>query len=111
MVVSRLVLYCIDKNTSIDALSLDELKGICEKFEEDIYEAVSLKTCVEKRLTVGAPGPEAMKKVIALHREYLEQEEEDWFPDTTEEYEIHCEVVEGAPDWYKEGRMQPNGHP
>lgn len=101
-IIGRLVLYCIEKNTAIDALSLDELKGISDKFEEDIYDAVSLKTCVEKRLTVGAPGPEAMRKVIALHREYLEQEEEDWFPDTAEEYEIHSEVVKGAPDWYKE---------
>ncbi len=77
-IIGRLVLYCIEKDTSIDALSLEEMQGISDKFESDIYDAVSLKTCVEKRLTVGAPGPEAMKKVIALHREYLAQEE-DWF--------------------------------
>jgi argininosuccinate lyase len=79
-IIGRLVLYCIDKNTSIDALSLEELRTISDKFEEDIYDAVSLKTCVEKRLTVGAPGPDAMKKVIAFHREYLAQEQE-WFTD------------------------------
>ena len=76
-IIGRLVLYCIDKNTSIDALSLEELKAICDKFDEDIYDAVSLKTCVEKRLTVGAPGPDAMKEVIRIHREYLS---EDWKP-------------------------------
>lgn len=70
-IIGRLVLYCIEKNTSIDALPLEELRGISDKFEEDIYDAVSLKTCVEKRLTVGAPGAEAMRKVIELHREYL----------------------------------------
>ena len=91
-IVGRLVLYCIDKNTSIDALSLEELKQISDRFEEDIYEAVSLKTCVEKRLTIGAPGSEAMKRVIALHREYLAAEE-DWFPET-EAYDVHCEVKE-----------------
>ena len=74
-IIGRLVLYCIEKDTSIDALSLDELKSICDKFEEDIYDAVSLKTCVEKRLTVGAPGPEAMKDVIRINREYLSK---DW---------------------------------
>ncbi|MCM1101620.1 MAG: argininosuccinate lyase [Clostridium sp.] len=79
-IIGRLVLYCIDHDTSIDALSLEELRSISDKFEEDVYDAVSLKTCVEKRLTVGAPGPEAMRKVIALHRAYL-AEEEDWFPD------------------------------
>lgn len=74
-IIGRLVLYCIEKNTSIDALALDELTAISDKFGPDIYDAVSLKTCVEKRLTVGAPGPEAMKEVIRLNREYLAQ---DW---------------------------------
>ncbi len=73
-IIGRLVLYCIEKNTSIDALSLEELRAISDKFDEDIYDAVSLKTCVEKRLTVGAPGPEAMRQVIALHRAYLEED-------------------------------------
>jgi len=75
-IIGRLVLYCIEKNTSIDALSLEELQTISDKFDAAIYDAVSLKTCVEKRLTVGAPGPDAMKLVIALHREYLATEED-----------------------------------
>ena len=74
-VIGKLVLYCIEKNTSIDALSLKELKEISDKFGEDIYEAVSLKSCVQKRLTFGAPGPEVMRQVIALNREYLNQNE------------------------------------
>lgn len=99
-IIGRLVLYCIEKNTSIDALSLEELKAISGKFEEDIYDAVSLETCVNKRLTIGAPGPEAMKKVIALHREYLSKEE-DLLP-MTDGCEIICEVTEDTPaDWYK----------
>lgn len=73
-IIGSLVLYCIEKNTSIDALSLEELKAISDRFEEDIYDAVSLKTCVEKRLTVGAPGPEAMKKVIKQHKIYLKED-------------------------------------
>ncbi len=73
-IIGRLVLYCIDRNTSIDALSLEELKAISDRFEDDIYDAISLKTCVEKRLTIGAPGPDAMKKVIAMHKAYLEDE-------------------------------------
>ena len=73
-IIGSLVLYCIGKNTSIDALSLEELKTISPVFEEDIYEAVSLKTCVEKRLTLGAPGMDAMKEVIAINKEYLKEE-------------------------------------
>ena len=71
-IIGRLVLYCIEKNTCIDALSLEELQAISDKFEADIYDAVSLETCVNKRLTIGAPGPDAMKQVIALHKAYLE---------------------------------------
>ena len=53
---------------------MDELKELSPAFEADLYEAVSLKTCVEKRLTIGAPGMEAMKQVIALEEEYLKGE-------------------------------------
>lgn len=73
-IIGRLVLYCIDKQTSIDKLSLEELKEISPVFEEDIFDAVSLKTCVEKRLTMGAPGPEMMKEVIRMEKEYLADE-------------------------------------
>jgi len=69
--VGQLVLYCLEKNTRIDRLSLEELKSISPVFEGDVYEAVSLKACVERRLTVGAPGREAMEKVIAMNREFL----------------------------------------
>lgn len=71
-IIGRLVLYCIEKNTSIDALSLEELQVISPVFEKDIFDAVSLKTCVEKRLTIGAPGPAAMKEVIAFHKARIE---------------------------------------
>lgn len=71
-IIGQLVLYCIDKNTCIDALSTEELKAISPVFEEDIYDAVSLKACVEKRLTIGAPGQTAMKEVIALNKEFLD---------------------------------------
>lgn len=63
-VIGQLVLYCIDKECAIDDLRLSELKRFSELFEEDIYDAISLKTCVEKRLTVGAPSKDAMKRVI-----------------------------------------------
>ena len=71
-VIGRLVLFCIDKNCAIDDLSLEELKSFSEMFDKDIYDAISLETCVNKRLTVGAPSPDAMKKVIALNANFLE---------------------------------------
>ena len=76
-IIGRLVLYCLDKGCAIDELPLEELQEISDKFGPDIYEAISLKTCVEKRLTMGAPGKEAMTEVIRISREYLEEE---WQP-------------------------------
>lgn len=70
-IIGRLVLTCIEKNKGILDLSMEEFKEISEVFEPDIYDAVSLKTCVEKRLTMGAPGKAAMEKVIAMEKEYL----------------------------------------
>lgn len=67
-IVGQLVLYCIDKNMALDDMKLEEFKNISPVFEEDVYEAISMKTCVEKRNTIGAPGFEAMKQVIALYK-------------------------------------------
>ncbi len=70
-IIGKLVLYCVEKGKAIDELSLEELKAISLVFEQDIFEAISLETCVNKRMTIGAPGPDAMKKVIQIYREYL----------------------------------------
>ena len=71
-IVGRLVLLCIDRGISLDELPLEEYQKLSPAFQEDIYEAVSMKTCVEKRETYGAPGPEVMEKVIRENRKYLE---------------------------------------
>lgn len=70
-IVGQLVLYCIEKNISLDDMSLEEYKKISPVFEEDIYEAISLKTCVEKRTTIGAPGKAAMEQVIAINEDWI----------------------------------------
>ena len=72
-IVGQLVLFCIEKDIALDDMTLEEYKAISPVFEEDIYEAISLKTCVEKRMTIGAPGMEAMKKVIAINEKYLSE--------------------------------------
>jgi len=70
-IIGRIVLYCIDKQIPIDDMSLEELKKFSPVFEKDIYDAISMETCVNKRLTIGAPGEEAMKQVIAVEEAYL----------------------------------------
>ncbi len=71
-IVGQLVLFCIDKGIALDDMTLDEFKAISPVFEEDIYEAISLKTCVEKRLTKGAPSKKAMSEACKVCREYLD---------------------------------------
>ena len=72
-IVGRLVLYCIDKNISLDDMSLEEYRSISPVFEEDIYDAISMKNCVERRNTIGAPGADAMKAVLAENQKYLKE--------------------------------------
>ncbi len=67
--IGRLVLLCIQKDCSIEDLSLNELKEICDKFDEEVYDAISLKTCVERRLTKGAPG--AVKESIDRYKKLI----------------------------------------
>ena len=73
-IVGRLVLYCLEKKIALDDMTLDEFKAISPVFEEDIYDAISMKTCVETRNTIGAPGKAAMEKVIAAEEAYLAAE-------------------------------------
>ena len=72
-IIGQLVLVCLEKNISLDQLPLEEYKKISPVFEEDIYDAISIKTCVEKRNTIGAPGQSAMKRVLEIHEKYLQE--------------------------------------
>lgn len=73
-IVGRLVLYCIEKKIALDDMSLEEYRAISPVFDEDIYEAISMETCVNKRLTIGAPGKAAMENVLEVYRAYLMKE-------------------------------------
>ena len=70
-IVGQLVLMCIERGIPLDDLPLEDYRKLSPAFDEDIYQAIKLDTCVNKRLTVGAPGREAMLKVIDTESEYL----------------------------------------
>ena len=72
-IIGHLVLTCIEKGKAIDEMSIEELKEISDVFEPDVYDAISLKTCVEKRLTIGAPGKTSMEQAIAAYEAYLKE--------------------------------------
>lgn len=71
-IVGRLVLYGIENNKALDDFTLEEFQNISEVFDNDIYDAISLKTCVEKRNTKGAPGLKAINDEIETSRKLLE---------------------------------------
>lgn len=70
-IVGQLVLFCINKEMALDDMLLEEFQAISPVFEADIYKAISMKTCVEKRMTFGAPGQEMMRKVLDAYRKLL----------------------------------------
>lgn len=72
-VIGEIVLYCIDNKKAIDELGITELKTFSELFEEDVYNEISLETCVSKRLTTGAPGKDAMIKTLKAEKEFLNE--------------------------------------
>ena len=76
-VVGRLVLYCISQNKSIEELSLKELQALHPSFGPDLYDVIRLENCVAKRLTTGAPGPDAMKEEIRECEAFLSAEKSE----------------------------------
>ena len=77
-IVGQLVLLCIEKKIGLDELPLEEFQKISPVFEEDIYEAISMETCVNRRITTGAPGRAAMEETIADCRKYMEEYQKEY---------------------------------
>ena len=72
-IIGRLVLHCIDRGCALDDLTLEEFRSFDSHFDQDIYDAISMKNCVERRNTAGAPGPAAMAAELEADREYLDR--------------------------------------
>ena len=71
-IVGRLVLACIEKGIALDDLPLEEYRKESSAFQEDIFDAISMKTCIEKRITKGAPGPDALREMIDAQKRELQ---------------------------------------
>ncbi len=63
-ITGTLVALCIKKGTTLENLELAEYKKLCDKFDEDVYQAISLDTCVMQRKADGGPAPEAVQVQI-----------------------------------------------
>ena len=72
-VIGRMVAYCLDEGKSLDELSLEEYKGFSQLFEDDVYKAINLLTCVNDRNVVGGPAVGMVRSHIAGTKEWLEE--------------------------------------
>lgn len=70
--IGQLVKYCISTHQDLESLSMDEYHKISPLFDDDVYEAVALKTCIKNRNVVGGPSPEMVEKHISLVEKELE---------------------------------------
>lgn len=64
-ITGTLVALCLEKNTTLEQLPIEEYKKLCETFDNDVYDAISLETCVMQRGVDGGPAPDAVKRQIA----------------------------------------------
>ena len=75
-IVGKIVLYCIDENKAIDDLSLDEFTSFSPFFEEDVYKAIDLITCVEERSVMGGPSSSSVQSQISLLENFISEKME-----------------------------------
>ncbi|PRR84638.1 argininosuccinate lyase [Clostridium vincentii] len=74
-IVGEVVLYCIQENKCIEDLSLEKLKEFSPIFEEDVYEAINLLTCVEERKVFGGPSSQSVKIQLDALEKFIEETE------------------------------------
>ncbi|HBG48182.1 MAG TPA: argininosuccinate lyase [Cyanobacteria bacterium UBA9971] len=70
-IVGKIVFSCIQRDIGLDDMTLDEYKQASAIIEEDVFKAISLEECVNKRNIIGGPSGEMMEKVIRINEEYL----------------------------------------
>ena len=73
-VVGRMVFYSIEHDKALDDLTMDEFKEFSDIIEDDIYNAISMETCVNDRKVIGGPAKEVVEKAIADAKEFLAQQ-------------------------------------
>lgn len=71
-IVGKLVLECTQRGCALEDLTLDELKSVAAVFEQDLYQAISLESCVRTRNIIGGPAPEAVQETLRASREMLQ---------------------------------------
>ena len=72
MVVGKLVALCISEGKTLESLPLERYRAVSQVFEEDVYQALDLRTCVNGRKVYGGPAKEAVEAQIASIEQFLQ---------------------------------------
>ena len=72
LIVGRLVSQCIRAGETLDTLSLKDFKAVSKVFDEDVYQALELRTCVNGRKVCGGPAADSVRVQIGHIREFVE---------------------------------------
>ena len=70
-IVGEIVAYCIANQKVLDTVSMEEYKQFSPVFEDDLYQEISLETCVNKRTSAGGTGPESVETQIKFIKEFI----------------------------------------
>ena len=60
----EIVALCIAEGLTLETLPIEKYKGICEIFDEGVYEAINLDKCVNDRTSLGGPAPQNVLKQV-----------------------------------------------
>lgn len=71
-IIGNLVAYCIEKNKTLEDLTLDEYKNIDKTFEKDIYDTIKLENCIKNRNLIGGPSNKTVEQRIEEVNNFLE---------------------------------------
>ena len=74
-ITGELVALCIDRGLTLETLPLEEYQKVCERFDQEVYQAISLEKCVRDRKVPGGPAPENVRAQAALVQKLLERKE------------------------------------
>ena len=69
----KIVSYCLGRGCALEELPLDEFRMFSDLIEDDIYQRLDLRTCMEKRNSAGGTSPESVRKQIEYIRKIIEQ--------------------------------------
>ena len=72
-IVGNIVATCIRSGKILETLPMETYKSFSDLFEDDLYEEISLDTCVKKRISAGSTGPKSVQYQLDLVKAYLEE--------------------------------------